>query len=1224
MASIYQALGHLEKALRLFKEGYRLSTEVLGAKHPDTLISLNNLASIYQALGRLKEALPLFETGHRLKTEVLGAKHPDTLTSLNNLANIYQSLGRLKEALALFETGHRLKTEVLGAKHPSTLLTLNNLGFIYNAIGRLSEALPLLEKSNRLLTEVLGKKHLDTLSSLNNLATIYQDLGSLSEALPLLETVYRLSKEVLGKKHLDTLSSLNNLASIYQALGRLKEALPLFETGYRLRTEVLGAKHPDTLTSLNNLANIYQSLGRLKEALALFETGHRLKTEVLGAKHPSTLLTLNNLGFIYNAIGRLSEALPLLEKSNRLLTEVLGKKHLDTLSSLNNLATIYRDLGHLSEALSLSEKGYRLSTEVLGAKHPYTIRSLNNLATIYQDLGSLSEALPLLENVYRLSKEVLGKKHPFTLLTLNNLTMIYKELGRLSEALPLLEKGYRLSEKVLGEKHPYTTLTINNLAGIYKELGSLSEALPLLEKGYRLYKELLGEKHPDSLTSLTNLAFIYKDLGSLSKALPLFEKSYRLRKEVLGEKHPYTLSSLNNLATIYRDLGSLSEALPLREKGYRLRKEVLGKTHPDTLTSLNNLALIYYHLGSLSEALPLFEKGYRLYKKVLGEKHPDTLISLNNLAYIYAKQGKTNKAIKHFEKVVEVVEQLRSGDFSAENRQTLFKQWVHGYLTLAGLYISQSRYQDAFRLAEMSKARTLLESMTMTLAAQKAGLSKAERQQLQQYQARIAVFNERIAKENEYELDKKLTLEMEKNQLVKEAADFHRTLMKQYPKYAQLNDVQIVDAETGASLIPEDALFISYLFQQNNVLVFTLDTKGNLQAKNLGEIPNLDQTLKTYTKLLGEQCPVSDRGCEGKYVLQLDDGSFVIKDELARGEQRQQIDNIDEISRYLGEKLLEPLKDLLAGKQHLIISPDGGLALIPFETLILGDKPVIATHHVSYVQSLSVLALLKKREALYKTIKNRRTLLAMGAARYEQPGQSNDPKKCNKAQRMPKYNLETMLSRNVADPKRYQRAFRTLGIPWCNLPGTEKELNEVERIFAETQPLIFRKEQATEAKLQSLNKEGILPRYRYILFSAHGYLSLKVPALSAVVLDQLSKTKDTDPDGYITASEWPSYFLTSDLMVLSACQTGVGKIMHGEGIMGLPYALYVAGNKNTLLTLWSINDDKTAEFITSFFTKLKAGQGQIDALTATKREFINKGKPYSNPKYWAAFVLYGV
>jgi CHAT domain-containing protein len=227
-----------------------------------------------------------------------------------------------------------------------------------------------------------------------------------------------------------------------------------------------------------------------------------------------------------------------------------------------------------------------------------------------------------------------------------------------------------------------------------------------------------------------------------------------------------------------------------------------------------------------------------------------------------------------------------------------------------------------------------------------------------------------------------------------------------------------------------------------------------------------------------------------------------------------------------------------------------------------------------------------------------------------------------------------MLSRSVNDPQSYQRAINSLDINWCNLAGAKKELTALEKLFNKSlwfrikslfvtteKSLFLKNHQASEAKLQELNQKRILADYRYLLFSAHGYLSTETPALSAIVLDQLHKTPNAD--GYITASEWPSYNLKSDLMVLSACQTANGKIVRGEGIIGLPYALYVAGNKNTLMTLWAVLDDSTADFTISFFKKLKQGMGQVEALTATKREFLNSDK-YKRPLYWAAFVLYGI
>jgi len=908
----------------------------------------------------------------------------------------------------------------------------------------------------------------------------------------------------------------------------------------------------------------------------------------------------NNQYLQYYEQGLYKEALPFAEKAFHIRKETLGEKHPDTLTSLGNFATIYQNLGRLSEALPLFEKGYRLYKEVLGEKHHQTLVSLSNLAGIYKDLGRLSEALPLLEKGYRLTKEVLGEKHPSTLGSLNNLALIYKDLGRLSEALPLFEKGYRLFSEVLGEKHPNTLLSLNNLALIYQELGRLSEALPLFEKGYRLSKEVSGEKHPDTLLILGNLSRIYKALNRLSEALPLYEKSYRLRKEVLGEKHPLTLNSLNNLAVIYRDLGHLSEGLSLLEKSYRLRKEVLGEKHPDTLNSLKNLAVIYIDLGHLSEGLSLLEKSYRLRKIGLGEKHPDTLNSLMNLAYANIKQGNTNQAIKHFEKLVAGVESLRSSDLSAENRRSWFKQWVYGYFLLSELYAEQSRPQDAFRLAEMSKARTLLESLAAKIAAQQSGLTTAEQKQLQNYETRLASLNNSIAKAlEENRIEERVRLETDKNQVLGQLTQFERKLKAKYPKYAKLSEAQILAANEGATLLPAEAVFISYLVHKNEVLAFTLQANGRLTAHNLGKIPSLEKDLETYRRRMA-------RGrTRGKVI------SFKKKEDTQK------------LSRELGKRLLEPLKDMIKDKRQWIISPSGPLAFLPFETLRFeGEKqPVIAQHQISYVQSLSVLAMLQERDKAYKNLKKRGSLFAMGAPIYDtivSVYQSVD------ATKQPTEADLKMAERIVRSGGDSARALRQLNIKWKNLPGTEKELEQLGNLFflKKYRSRIFKQADATEANLQRFNRSGLLAKYRYLVFSAHGYLSPQVPELSAIVLGQVNNPEGID--GYITAGEWAGYNLKSDLMVLSACETGLGEAVSGEGVMGLPYALYVAGNKNTILTLWSISDEVTVEFVTSFFAKLKAGVGQVEALTATKREFLKKGGEYSKPKYWAAFVLYGI
>ncbi|RKZ91003.1 MAG: hypothetical protein DRR19_08480, partial [Candidatus Parabeggiatoa sp. nov. 1] len=618
---------------------------------------------------------------------------------------------------------------------------------------------------------------------------------------------------------------------------------------------------------------------------------------------------------------------PVLPSSNSLLGQMLNqameKGYQTAMGKLAahanhlavKLALTYYQSGKFDKALPLLEKVYRSRLALLGEKHPETVESLSGLGSTYLQLGQLDEALPLLEKAYRSRLGLFGEKHPKTFESLNNLSVIYQQLGRFSEALTLQEKAYRLVQEGFGQKPLYTLISLNQLAFLYQEIGRLDEALPLYEKSYRLAKEVLGEKHHQTIVILNNLAFLHRKLGHLDEALSLFEKVYRLAHEAFGDKH-ITITALNHLAETHRELKHLEKARYLFIQAYQLARKAFGEKHLKTITYLNNLGTLYIALGRTDEALPLIEKSYRLFGDVLGETNPSTLTVLNNLAGLYVEHGQTQKGIEHFEQLVAGIESLRRSDLSAENRQAWFQQWVVGYFVFASLYIKESRPLDAFRLAEMSKARTLLESLATKLAAQQSGLTATEQQQLRDSEARLAFLNNNIAKALENKrLEEKIYLETEKNQRVSRFNEFHRQLMAKYPKYAQLSEVQIVGAQEGAKYLPAEAVFISYLVakdkvNKNQVLAFILQPDGTLTTHNLGKIPHLKKDLESYQRqlsLLGRGRPIKRSPKFHK--------------------------DIETLSRELGKQLLGPLSALIKDKSHWIISPDGLLALLPFETL---------------------------------------------------------------------------------------------------------------------------------------------------------------------------------------------------------------------------------------------------------------------------------------------------
>ena len=347
----------------------------------------------------------------------------------------------------------------------------------------------------------------------------------------------------------------------------------------------------------------------------------------------------------------------------------------------------------------------------------------------------------------------------------------------------------------------------------------------------------------------------------------------------------------------------------------------------------------------------------------------------------------------------------------------------------------------------------------------------------------------------------------------------------------------------------------------------------------------------------------SDGNDDPKRAWGLPDGSYrFLSLKAVPPKDTRAVTDVAEIANYLSTKLLLPIGADLQAKTQWIISPDGPLAQLPFELLSLGGQRVLEQRQVHYTQSLSIYAQAQAKEKQYRSLVRSKDLFAMGNPVYE-------PLSGAAASRNARLRNAPLVT---------EEQLKELKGFWPNLPGTKVEIDSLVRVFPNSDT--YMQAQASEARLQELNAAGALKNYRYLHFAVHGNLSTADPALSSLVLSQVNVKPGTD--GFVTAAEWPAYDLRSDVTVLSACETGLGKTISGEGVMGLPFALFVAGSVNTVLSLWPVADDATAEFMKDYFAKLKAGQTPAQALSNTKREFA-KGSRFSNPVFWAPFVLVG-
>ncbi len=315
--------------------------------------------------------------------------------------------------------------------------------------------------------------------------------------------------------------------------------------------------------------------------------------------------------------------------------------------------------------------------------------------------------------------------------------------------------------------------------------------------------------------------------------------------------------------------------------------------------------------------------------------------------------------------------------------------------------------------------------------------------------------------------------------------------------------------------------------------------------------------------------------------------------------------------------LIEPMESQLKDKTELLIVPTGLLGFLPFETLVDADgKYLIEKYHIRYIQSLGVLKLLEQR--IYST--TRKPMLAFGGAVYNPMTYQSDMVENETQLAVLKKNVTSTIARGEPLGSSYNQ----LGFgQWNNLPGTLSEVQGLKTIVPEAE--LKTAIQVTETGVKELSEKGELKNYKVLHFAVHGVVVPAIPELSAVVLSQVEKYNQTD-DGYLTMKEIEKLKLNADFVNLSACETGLGKLYEGEGVVGLTQAFLIAGANGLSVSLWEVSDESTSLLMQKVYELVEKEKiGYSLAISKVKRMFIQGhfGEKYQNPYYWAPFVYYG-
>ncbi len=885
--------------------------------------------------------------------------------------------------------------------------------------------------------------------------------------------------------------------------------------------------------------------------------------------------------------------------------EVLGEGHHDYATALNDLAVLLQDSGDLEAALPVARRALDIRVKALGGVHPQVAQSLNTLANVSRAMGDHALALRPAEVALAIAWATLGTQDPVSAVYLSNLGTLRKEIGDFRSALPLLRRAHDvLVEAGDGWLLEYASC-LNNLGEVYLCLGDHRTALGLLRDALNRLKTFGGEKGPTYATALNNLAALHRDLGDLKGALPLYEKALALFKEAHGEKHPTYLTALNNLGELLMSAGSREAARLALRKALTLKKEALGEKHASYAATLANLSWLGIEEGDLKTALVYGRRAQAVYREALGENHPHSAAALHALANLHVLAGEAWRALSPSRRALEtaLAHLEDSAAVQSDRQQLLAAAAFRGHLDLR-LSVPDDAGAYSWTPLLAWKGSLLLRQqqlrLTLRLSAHPAAAAAAGR--LQTVTRHLAAL--RLSPAATRERLEALRVEQEEAQaaLSRLSADFlnHRARERPTP-------------EAVVRSVPADAVLVDFLFYRRLVL-------GGFAGR-----PMFQRQLVAFVTRGGRKPARVDLGPAGP----IEEAAEVWRRDLIRRRPGER-----ESARSLHRLLWAPLEKHVEGAKVVLVSPDGVLGTVPFCALpgkkegafLIEDAPVAV---IPVPRSLP--ALLRPSAAAGRL---KPSLLTVGGLRYDPPAGAAAPR-ADAAARLP--------------PRDAREEF-------AELEGTGPEADAVRASFRRLFPAgtgpDLRGGRATKAAVRKA-----LSSVRYAHLATHGYFAPeKIRSafddaegarpgreprvigwhpllLSGLALSDANREpKEGEEGGILTALEVSEWDLSKlELAVLSACETGLGVVAGGEGLLGMQRAFQAAGCRSVIASLWKVDDDATLWLMSRLYTAAwdtREPAGMAEALRRAQLAMLREARagrePYrAAPYFWAGFVLSG-
>ncbi len=999
------------------------------------------------------------------------------------------------------------------------------------------------------------------------------------------------------------------------------------------------AQIPDSMEVVKRIDSLLSVAGRFAQAndsvkaMEVQVLAANLATEKFGKESPAYGKCFNGLASIQRSLRQFDASEASYHEALRIFEKCLGRTHASVASALNNLALLYAEWGFPEKAEPLFLEALTIREKVLGKESLYYTVSLVNLAKHYKNMGLFEKSEQFHLQALEIRKKIFGTESEHYATSLNELGILYSTMGLFAKAEPLLSNAIDIRKKLFGELNLDYANSLNNLAILYMYIGAYQKSEQLFLKVKWIREQKYGTLHPEYAAILNNLAVLYKNMGRWDKVEAMYLEAKSIWEKVYGTQHLYYALSLFNLGTLYSDAGNFSKAEPLLIEANSIYCKVLGSDHPDVANGLNNLASMYRAMGNYHIADSLYKKATQIWEKTLGKDHPNYAGGLLNLALLYSEMGFSQKSDTVWTELTE-----RTQALIAKSVYHLSEKELYDYLKifnerqdyfLSHIYASPTRMgcQSSFDHCLFYKG-FLLHTVHQIRRLAGQDISSSEIfSLLKSYGRRLSVeYSKPIIERDSAKIaDLEEKYRSQEKLLAKAISGLDKVMGKITWKDVQ---AQLKSKEAAIEFID---FRVKRKNQSDSTIYAALVLLRNSPSPSF--IPLFEKrSLDSLLKVGGQR--------KADYVNELYTNKH-------RGAQI-----IGMPSRSLYELIWKPLEKELAGVQTIYYSPSGLLHRLNLAAVPVNDEQTLADRfRLICVNSTRQLA----NTVQIKVQGNEAVLY--GGLQYDEDSTSHS-------------NQVVFASRSFDELSFTMTDSALRGENWNYLPGTDKEIKAISQVMKSSKLDAIQKTglEGTEESFKKLSERKIAPRILHI--ATHGYffpdwtdlnktrvthdtatsevsnnqkgsneaswketsqesifkLSEHPMLRSGLILSegnagwQGKRSLDAGEDGVLTAYEISQMNLSNtELVVLSACETGLGDIQGNEGVYGLQRAFKIAGVKYIIMSLWQVPDKQTSMLMTTFYRKWLEEKLSIpDAFHAAQKELRYAG---FDPYQWAGFVL---